>query len=89
MEKISWNDRVRNEEVLLRMKEGRNILYTIQRRRANWIARILCRNCLLKHVIEGKIEGRILVAGRRRERGKQLLNDLEETESTGSCKRKQ
>jgi hypothetical protein len=30
-----------------------------QRRKANWISHILRRNCLLKHIIEGKIEGRV------------------------------
>ena len=44
MEKISWTDRVRNEEMLHRDKEERNILYTVKRRKANWIGRILCRN---------------------------------------------
>jgi hypothetical protein len=44
MEKISWTDLVRNEEVLHRFKEERNILYTIKRRKANWIGNILCRN---------------------------------------------
>jgi hypothetical protein len=34
-EKISWTDRVRNEEVLHRVKEERNILHTIERRKAN------------------------------------------------------
>jgi len=29
MEKISWKDHVRNEEVLLRVKEQRNILHEI------------------------------------------------------------
>jgi hypothetical protein len=29
MEKISWTDRVRNEEVLHRVKEERNIVHTI------------------------------------------------------------
>jgi hypothetical protein len=52
MEKISWTDRVRNEEVLHIVKEERNILHTIKRRKANLIGHILCRNCLLKHVIE-------------------------------------
>jgi hypothetical protein len=56
---ISWTDRVRNEEVLHRVKEVRNIVHTIKRRKANWIGHILYRNCLLKHVIEGKLEGRI------------------------------
>jgi hypothetical protein len=36
------------------------------------------RNCLLKHVIEGKIEGRIKVMGRRGRRQKKLLDDLKE-----------
>jgi hypothetical protein len=34
MEKISWTDRVRNEEVLHRVKEKRNILHTIKRKKA-------------------------------------------------------
>jgi hypothetical protein len=57
MEKISWTDRVRNEEVLHREKEERNLVHTITRGKANWIGHILRRNCLLKHVIEGKVEG--------------------------------
>jgi hypothetical protein len=72
MEKISWTDRVRNEEVLHRVKEERNIVHTIKRRKANWIGQILRRNCLLKHVIEGKIKGRIEVTGRGDRRCKQL-----------------
>ena len=39
MEKISWTDHVRNEEVLLRVKEQRNILHEINKRKANWICR--------------------------------------------------
>jgi hypothetical protein len=31
MEKISWTDRVRNEEVVHRVKEERNIVHTIKR----------------------------------------------------------
>jgi hypothetical protein len=64
MEKTSWTNRVRNEEVLHRVKEERNILHTIKRIKGNWIGHILRRNCLLKHVIEGKLEGRIEMTGR-------------------------
>ena len=35
MEKISWTVHVRNEEVLLRVKEQRNILHEIRKRKAN------------------------------------------------------
>jgi len=64
MEKISWTDHVRNEEVLIRVKEQRNILHEITKWKANWIGHILHRNCLLQWVIEGKIRGGIEVTGR-------------------------
>jgi hypothetical protein len=70
---------VRNEEVLHRVKEERNIVHTIKRRKANWIGHILRRDCLLKHVIEGKILGRIEVTGRRGRRCKQLLDNRKAT----------
>jgi hypothetical protein len=52
LEKISWTDHVRKEGVLLRVKEQRNILHNISKRKANWIGHILRRNCLLRQVIE-------------------------------------
>ena len=57
MEKISWTDHVRNEEVLPRVKEQKNTLHEIRKRKANWTGHILHRNCLLQRVIEGKIKG--------------------------------
>jgi hypothetical protein len=78
-EKISWTDCVRNEEVLHRVKEERNIIHTVKRSKAIWIDHILCRNCFLKHVIEGNIVGRIKVTGRRGGRRKHLPGELKET----------
>ena len=78
MEKISWADHVRNEEVLLRVKEQGNILHEIRKRKANWIGHILRRNCLLQRVIEGKIQGGIEVTERRWRRRRKLLDDLKE-----------
>jgi len=77
MEKISWTNHVRNEEVKPRVKEQRNILHEISTQKANWIGHILRRNCLLQRVIEGKIRG-IEVTGRRGRRCKKLLDDLKE-----------
>jgi hypothetical protein len=48
MEKISWTDCVQNEEVLHGVKEERNILRTVKRKKANWIGHVLRRNCLLR-----------------------------------------
>jgi hypothetical protein len=77
--KISWTDHVRNEDVLLRVKEHRNILHEISKRKANWIGHILLGNCFLQRVIEGKIKGGIEVTGRRGRRSRKLLYDLEES----------
>jgi hypothetical protein len=57
---------VRNEEVLLRVNDQRNILHEISTRKwkANWIGHILRRNCLPHQVIEGKIKRGIEVTGR-------------------------
>ena len=78
MEKISLTDRVRNEKVLPRFEEQRNILHERSKRKANWIGHILRRNCLLQRVIEGKIKGGIEVTGRRGRRRRKLLDDLKE-----------
>jgi hypothetical protein len=55
MEKIICTNHVRNEEVLFRAKEQRNILHEISKRKANWIGHILHRSCLIQQIIEGKI----------------------------------
>jgi hypothetical protein len=67
---------VRNEEVLVRVSEQRNILHEIRKRKANWIGHMSRRNCLLKEVNEGKIKGLIEVTRRRVRRRKKLLDDL-------------
>ena len=84
MEKIGWTDHVRNEEVLLRVKEERNILHEIRKWKANWIGHILRRNCLLQRVIEGKTE----VTGRRGRRRRKLLDDLKERRGYSHLKEK-
>jgi hypothetical protein len=88
MEKISWTDHVRNEDVLLRVKEQKNILHEITNRKANWIGQILSKNCLLQRVIEGKIRGGIEVMGRRRRRRRKLLDDFKERRGYSHLKEK-
>jgi len=51
----------------LRVNEQRNIPHEIRKRKANWIGRILGRNCLLKQVVEGKIKGEMEVTRREEE----------------------
>ena len=87
MEKINWTDHVRNEEVLLRVNEQRDVLHEIIKLKANWIGHILRRNCLLKQVIEGKIKGQIEVTRRQGRRRKKLLDDLKDRR--GYCELKE
>jgi hypothetical protein len=77
MEKISLTDHMRNE-VLLRVREKRNILHEIKKRKADWIGHILCRNCLLRHVIEERVKRGIELTERRGRRRRKLLDDLKE-----------
>jgi hypothetical protein len=56
IEEISWTDCVRNEDVLLRVKEQKDILHEIGKWKANWIGHILRRNCFLQELIEGNIK---------------------------------
>jgi hypothetical protein len=77
---------VRNEKVLLRVKEQRNTLHETSKRKANWIGHILCKNCLLRQFIEGKIQGGIEVTGRRGRRRRKLLDDLMERRTYSQLK---
>jgi hypothetical protein len=63
---ISCIDRVKNEDVLPRVNEKKNFQHTciIKRR----ISHILRRNCLLKHVTEGKHRGKDRSEGKTRKR---------------------
>ena len=79
---------MKNEEVLLRINEQRNILHEIRKRKANWIGHILRRNCLLKQVIEGKIKGEMKLARRRGRRRKKLLDDLKDRRGYSHLKEK-
>ena len=63
-------------EVSHRVKGERNILHTLKGKDANWIGRIVRRNRLLKHVLEGEEEGRMEVKGRLGGRCRQLMAAL-------------
>jgi hypothetical protein len=91
----SWKPRVLNSSYWLgwmvfnlEYSEQRDILHEISKRKANWTGHILCRNCLLRQVIEGKIKGAIEVTGRRGRRRRKLLDDLKDGEGTHIWRRK-
>jgi len=56
------------------MMHGQKNIKTIKIRKADYIGHILLRNCRLIRVIEGKVEGRTKVTGRRGRKRKHLLN---------------
>jgi hypothetical protein len=77
---ISWPCCVKNEAVLHKVKEEKNILCTVKQRKANQIGHILYRNCPLKHKIKG--------TRRWGRRCKQLLENLKEMRRYWTWKRK-
>jgi len=70
---ISWTDRVR-DEVLRRVKEELNIFCTRRQSKTHWTGHILSRTCLLKLVVESKVER----AGKWGIQPKQVIFDLKE-----------
>jgi hypothetical protein len=86
--RISWTDHVRNEDVLLRVKEQRITQHEIRKRKAKWIGHILRRNCLLEQFTEGKIQGRTEVTRRQGRRSRKLLDDLKESRGYSHLKEK-
>jgi len=58
MEKVSWPDRVINEEVLRRVNEDRQILNSIWQRKHRWIGHVLRHDGLLHEIIEGRMRGK-------------------------------
>jgi hypothetical protein len=47
----------KKEKVSGTVKVEENVQSAMKRRKAKWMGHILCRNCLMKQVIEGKTEG--------------------------------
>ena len=58
MERISWTEKITNEEVLRRVGEKRSMVETMIRRKKNWMGHIMRGDGLMKEVMEGKMEGK-------------------------------
>ena len=72
MEKISWRDRVSNQDVLMKVDERRCLMRTIWQRKKNWIGHVLRGDGLL----EDMLERRMLRKKRRCRPGTKILDDL-------------
>ena len=71
IEKISWMERIANEEVLQTVGETRQLLVTVFRRKKNWIGHILRGGGLFRDIMEGRMEG-------KRTRGRKRLGMIDE-----------
>ena len=80
MDEISWTDHAKNEVSQRSRKSG---IFTCNKKERRVTSR---RNCLIKHVIEGKIEERIEVTGRRGRRRKRRLDDIKEMKESWKFK---
>ena len=75
MEKISWLDKVTNEEVLRRVNEDRQILNSVWQRKHQRIGHVLRQDGLLHEIIEGRMKGKPTRGRRRIQMLHELAND--------------
>jgi len=71
-----------------RLVTGLLYLFTVFRRKANWTGYILCRNCLMEHVIEVKTHGRIEVTKDEEEDIRNYWTTLRKRQDSGKLKKK-
>ena len=76
LEKISYVERITNEEVLRRVGENRQLMNVIRSRKKNWIGHVVRGEGLLREVIEGRMEGK---RGRGRPRAGMLDELIQST----------
>jgi len=72
MERISYMDKVANEDVLKRVDEDRSILNGIWQRQHRWIGHVLRLDSFLQEIFKGRMMGKKTRARRRI----QMLHDL-------------
>ena len=58
MERVSWEDKKTNEEVLLNVGTERSLVQTVMNRKKNWIGHVLRHEGLMKEAMEGGLEGK-------------------------------
>ena len=57
LEKITWQDKISNDEVLTIVDESKCLIKTIGERKNNWIGHVLKGDGLLRDVLEGRMLG--------------------------------
>ena len=57
LEKIKWQERISNDEVLTIVNENRCLIRTIRERKKNWIGQVLRGDGLLRNVLERRMFG--------------------------------
>ena len=75
LEKIMWQDKISNDEVLTIVDESRCLIETIGVRKKNWIGHVLRGDGLLRDVLEGRMLG-------RRPQGRPRMGMLDELPET-------
>ena len=85
MEKIKWQDKISNDEVLTIVDESRCLIRTIGERKKNWIGHVLRGDELLRDVLQGRNLG-------SRSQGRPrmgMIDELREVEMKASKKKKE
>jgi len=73
--KISWTDKIKNDEVFRRMNTQKSIWNTLKLRRKAWIVYVIRNSPWITTIIEGKIEEKPGRGSPRTPFMKQLMED--------------
>lgn len=76
MLKISWVEKVTNEQVLRRLSEEMSLLKTLQKRRNTWIGHVMRHEGLLEIILEGLVEGKNCRGRPRLQYLNQVMGDM-------------
>jgi hypothetical protein len=75
VKKIKWTDRIMNDEIFQRAKEGRLLLITLENRRHSWLGRTIKYNEFVVNILEGAISGKKAVGRPRLQYLKQFARN--------------
>ena len=81
--RLSWTDRVSNEEVLRRVDQQRSLLKIIRRRQMEFLGHVIRREKLEHLSLTGMIEGRRVRGRQRKKFLDSIMEELGENVTTG------
>lgn len=83
LQSIKWTDKIKSDQVLERVKEGKCMLHAVMKMKVDWLGHILKTKSILKVITKGRIIGKTSRGRKKHE----MLTDLRGSQSYKRLKR--